>query len=296
MKQQITSNIFNTALFFEGGSTRAAYTSAVATCFLQQGVYFDMVYGISAGSSNLVNYLSRDIWRTSESFTGFIGDPNVGNVKSFLRHQGLFNVEYIYGDVSGPEGSIPFDFETFFENPAKFCIVSFDRDTGEDLYFTRENVKTDEQLMACVRASSTLPVIMPPPTIDGHVCYDGGFATGGGLPLKRIEEDGYKRVVVIRTRPRGYRKEESYDVAERMFWHRPHMREAIATRSARYNESCDLLDQWEADGRAYVFYPDDLTLTGTERDVNLLRKNFNHGFQQISKELPAILEYVQAGE
>ena len=48
---------------FEGGSMRAAYTCAVAAELLEQGVYFDNVYGVSAGSSNTVNYVSRDIDR-----------------------------------------------------------------------------------------------------------------------------------------------------------------------------------------------------------------------------------------
>lgn len=296
MDKKLESNVFKTALFFEGGSLRAAYTSAVAVWLLEQGVYFDKVYGVSAGSSNTVNYLSRDISRTRESFTSFIEDPNVGDVKTMLQHKGMFNARYIYQEAGLPEGVLPFDFETFQENPADCCIVSIDQDTGEDLFFTKKDMPTLQDVMVCVRASSTLPAFMPPPKIHGRVCYDGGFAVGGGLPLKKIEADGYERVFVVRTRKRGYRKTDSSDWAKAFFWQRPMMREAMLTRSQRYNEACDLLDQWEKDGRAKVFYCDDLTLKGTERDVELLTSNYDAGYAQIQRDGADVLRFIELNE
>lgn len=292
----LESNVFKTALLFEGGSMRAAYTSAVATYLLEQGVYFDNVYGVSAGSSNLVNYLSRDIWRTSTSFTEFMDDRRAGNLGTLLRGRGAFDAEFIYQQAGQPNGSIPFDFETFKENPASCCVVSIDRDTGEDLYFTKEDMPTVDDMMVQVRASSTLPMFMPAPEIKGRVCYDGGFATGGGLPLKKIESDGFERVVAIRTRKRGYRKDDHNEWAKVYFHNYPQMKEAALTRSQRYNEACDLLDEWEKQGRAYVFYCDDLTLSGTERDVNLLKLNFQAGYDQIRRDWNSLMSFVEAGE
>ena len=80
----LESNVFKTALLFEGGSMRCAYTCAVAAYMLEQGVHFDNVYGVSAGSSNTVNYVSRDVNRAVGSFTEFVHLPNIGNMKTFL--------------------------------------------------------------------------------------------------------------------------------------------------------------------------------------------------------------------
>lgn len=289
----LRSNVFNTALLFEGGSMRGAYTSAVATYLLEQGIYFNQVYGVSAGSSNLVNYLSRDAWRTSVSFTEFMDDPRTGNLGTFLRGKGAFNAEYIYQQAGKPCGVIPFDFATFQQNPAQCCVFAIDLDTGEDLYFTKEDMSSLDRLTVMVRASSTLPMFMPAPVIDGHVCYDGGFAAGGGLPLAKIEADGFEHVVVVRTRKRGYRKNDHNEWARAFFREHPAMREAALTRSERYNESCDLLDEWEKDGRAYVFYCDDLTLSGTERDVKLLKENFQAGYDQVRRDWDALMSFVQ---
>lgn len=294
--KSLKSNVLRTALMFEGGSMRAAYTSAVATYLLEQGVYFDSVYGISAGSSNTVNYLSRDIDRTACSFTTFIQEPEVGDWKTFLQHKGLFNAHYIYQEAGRPDGVIPFDFETFAANPARCCVASFDRDTGEDLYFTKADMPTLEAMMVRVRASSTLPIFMPPPRVGDRICYDGGFAWGGGLPLTRLEHDGVDRVVVVRTRKRGYRKHDAYSWAKAFFWRHPKMRDAVLTRSARYNVACEMLDEWERQGKAYVFYCDDLTLSGTERDLESLQRNFDAGYAQIQRDFGKMMAFVEAGE
>ena len=296
MDRKIESNVFKTALVFEGGSMRASYTSAVAVWLLEQGIYFDNVYGISAGSSNAVNYLSRDIDRTRASFTSFIGDPNIGSLRTILAGTGILNAHFIYQEAGMPDGVLPFDFETFMANPAKCCVISFDRDTGQDLYFTRETMNTLDDIMVQVRASSTLPVLMPMPVVNGHPCYDGGFARGGGIPLAKVEEDGFEKAIVVRTRKRGYRKDVSLEWAKWRFWHRPAMRSAMLSRAERYNESCDELDRWEREGRAYVFYCDDLTLSGTERDVSLLQASYDAGYAQIQRDWSAMERFIENAE
>lgn len=292
MGNDLHSNVFNTALLFEGGSMRAAYTCAVAAELLDQGVYFDNVYGVSAGSSNTANYVARDIDRTIASFTSFVQMPNIGNLGTFITHKGLWNAEYIYQEAGKPGGIMPFDFDTFSANPAKATIVSFERDTGRDLFFRKEEMTSLDELMVRVRASSTLPVFMPPPRVNGQYCYDGGFAEGGGLPLRRIKADGFDRVFVVRTHQRGYRKTGGNSWARTFFWKRPEMRDAVLTRNLRYNEACDLLDLWEQQGKAYVFYCDDLTLSGTERDYDELCRNYESGRAQIKREWGRLMDFL----
>ena len=56
-------NVPDVALIFEGGGMRAAHTSAVVVQLLEAGIVFPFVAGISAGSTNTLNYLSGDVWR-----------------------------------------------------------------------------------------------------------------------------------------------------------------------------------------------------------------------------------------
>lgn len=296
MATALQNNVFKTALLFEGGSMRAAYTCAVAAHLLEQGIFFDNVYGVSAGSSNAVNYVSRDANRAIRSFTDFIEMPNIGDWKTFLQGKGLFNAHYIYQEAGLPDGMMPFDFDTFKANPAKTTIVAFERDTGRDRYFRDSEMHSIDDLMVRVRASSTLPIMMPPPKIDGRYYYDGGFATGGGLPLDLIERDGHESVFVVRTRKRGFRREDGYGWAKWALPHRPHLRKALLERAANYNAACDLLDEWERQGRAYVFYCDELTLSGMERDYNALARNFLSGYDQIKREWPQLMAFLEKAE
>ncbi len=297
MTKTLESNVFKTALLFEGGSMRGAYTCAVAAYLLERGVYFDNVYGVSAGSSNAVNYVSRDANRAVGSFTELVNLPKLGDWKTLLQHKGYYNAHYIYEEAGLPDGPLPFDIDTFNANPAKVTIASFDRDSGRDVFFRKDELRTVPELMVRVRASSTVPLLMPPPKVDGRYCYDGGFAVGGGLPLERIREDGFDRVFVVRTRKRGYRKPEGgNEWARAFFWRRPLMRDAMLTRNARYNTACDLLDEWEAQGKAYVFYCDNLTLSGYERDYDELWRNFESAYRQIVRDYPRLEEFLSHAE
>ena len=296
MENELQSNVFKTAILFEGGSMRAAYTCAVVAYLLENGVYFNNVYGVSAGSSNACNYVSRDADRAICSFTSFIQDPQMGDWKTFLAHKGMFNAHYIYQESGVPGGVLPFDIDTFMANPARCTVVSFERDTGRDLFFRKEDLSTVDDLMLRVRASSTLPFFMPPPKVNGMYCDDGGFADGGGLPIHQIRRDGFDKIVVIRTRARGYRKEDNGWWGNVMFWHRSAMRDAVVKRPRRYNAACDELDAMEEAGDAYVFYPENLTLSGTERDYDALCPNFASGYRQIQREFPKLMDFLAKSE
>ena len=114
----LVSNVTDTALVFEGGGMRNAYTAAVVSELLAEGLFFDHVSGISAGSSHVCNYVSRDAARSYATFVDIVDDPEFGGLAHFRKGEGLFNAEYIYERIARPEGAMPFDIATFVDNPA----------------------------------------------------------------------------------------------------------------------------------------------------------------------------------
>lgn len=284
---KLASNIFDCALIFEGGGMRASYSSAVVNKLLAEGVYFDHVYGVSAGASNTVNYLSRDAMRTFESFTTFVEDPDFGGMRSFLAHKGVFNAQHIYQEAGLAGGWLPFDFETFQANPATCTICAIDRDTGKTLTFTKEDMPQMADLMVRVRASSTLPIAMPPIEIDGSVCYDGGLGEGNGLMLPQAVHDGFAKFFVVRTRPKGFRKPEVPNAALiRYFWRYPAMQNALLEWGPGYNAMCDLLEELEEQGRAFVVYAEDQLCENSTKDLSLLMQNYELGEKQAERDWP----------
>ncbi|MBQ9021751.1 MAG: patatin family protein [Eggerthellaceae bacterium] len=289
---KLQSNIFDCALIFEGGGMRASYTAAVVNALLAEGIYFDHVYGVSAGSSNTVNYLSRDRMRTWESFTALAADPHFGDWRTWLSGKGIFNAQWIYQEAGLPDGIIPFDFETFAANPAKLTIAGFERDTGRSCMWGRDDMQTLEDVMLHVRASSTLPVLMPAVKIDGQVCYDGGLAEGNGLLIPAAVADGFSKFFIVRTRPKGFRKPEHPGPIVNFFWRYPHMQQALLEWGPGYNAMCDLAEQLEAEGRALVVYAEDQMCENNTTDVELLLRNYELGEAQAQRDLPKWKEFL----
>lgn len=287
-------NITDTALIFEGGGMRASYTAAVAVALIENGMNFSHVYGVSAGSSNSVNYVSRDVGRTKWSFTTLMDDKKTFGTGKFLAHKGWFNAHYIYQEICQTGRDLEYDFETFCQNPAQVTIASTERDTGRSRFWTKEDMPTLDDLMIRVRASSTLPIVMPPANIEGSYHYDGGLAEGNGILLEQARRDGFEKFLVVRTRPRGYRKPLAPNPwAMAFFWRRPRMREALTNWGPGYNAVCDELERLEAQGSAYVFYAEDMAVENNTTDVGRLLASYDSGQAQIRRDLPAIERFLR---
>ena len=51
--------MYSCGLVLEGGGNRAIYTSGVLDAFMDQGITFPYVIGVSAGSCNAVSYIGK---------------------------------------------------------------------------------------------------------------------------------------------------------------------------------------------------------------------------------------------
>lgn len=272
---------------------RASYTVGALNTLLENGIHFNNVYGVSAGASNAVNYVSLDRERSWKTFTRLADHPEFGDLGTFLRHKGFFNSQFIYREAGLPEGAFPFDMESFLANHAKVTIEGFDRDTGETLYWTKNDLSTLEDLMIRVQASSSLPLVMVPTKVGDRWCYDGGLGEGAGLMIAKAQADGFKRFFVVCTRPRGYRKKEtSSSLVNALFWRRPHVQHALATRPRRYNQELDKLDKLEAEGNAYVFFSEKQSCESGENNSKKLMQNYQNGYEQAQRELDAWAEFL----
>ncbi len=287
--------VHDVALVFEGGGMRASYTSAMASLLMEQGIGFDYVCGISAGSSNTVNFVSGDVKRTNISFTDFVLDPRFGGVKTWLQGKGLFSAKWIYQEAGKPEGPFPFDYASFAADPAEVGIQAFDRDTGETVVWGKKDMPSLGDTLIRVQASSSLPRAMPPVTIGGHVFYDGGLGEGAGIPIHMAEEAGYERMLVVLTRPRGYRKSAPGRLDRAIansFWGHPHVKKALLSRPDRYNAELDRLEELAKRGQACVVYADKMAVSSGTTDYEALVRSHADGAEQAERELPRVREFL----
>ncbi|MDR2896850.1 MAG: patatin family protein [Propionibacteriaceae bacterium] len=291
----LTSNILDTALIFEGGGMRGSYTAAVVALLLRQELFFDYVAGISAGSSHTANYLARDATRARQSFVDFADDPKFGSWKTWIEGKGMFNSHYIYEETCLPGGPLPYDFDSFWANPARFKIGAFDIELGQTVYRGRDQILTKPELMSWVRASSTMPLVMPEVTIDGRAFVDGAIGSGGGIPLDIAEQDGFQRFFVVMTRPRDYVKPPTKAAAffRHHYRHQPSVAEGLIKRAENYNRTRASLLELEAAGQALLFFPDRIDVANGTRSVPALLAAYQSGWDQSIRQLPNWLAFLR---
>jgi predicted patatin/cPLA2 family phospholipase len=290
----LTTNVHDTALIIEGGGMRASYTSAVIAMFIREGIWFDWVGGISAGSSCTANYLSRDEWRTQHSFVDFVGDPNFGSLRTWVEGKGLFSSEYIYEQTAAPDQALPYDYATYLANPTQFAIAAFEMRSGRTQYWGRDDIHEMHDLLTRVRASSTLPILMPPDEIDGEVFVDGALGGTGGIAIDAARAAGYEKYLVVCTRPRDYVKPPARVSAfyKRAFRKYPAVVNGILQRPRRYNHTREQLFELERQGRAYLFSPTNLGVSNNETNVKKLRQQYALGEAQAGRELDAMRAFL----
>ncbi len=294
-------NIPGVALIFEGGGMRASYTAGFAVMLLENQMNFPKVYGISAGSSHTVNYVSRDIPRTKASFVDFVKDPKFGGLGTFLQGKGYFNSAHLYEGVieelAGTDEPMSFYYDTFAANPADCHIEAFDWESGETVAWTKADMPTPYDVGIRVRASSSMPIFMPPTPVAGRTYLDGGMGTSWGICLDAAMADGFDRFVVVRTQERPYRKHEMGRGAQAafrgIFRKHPLVAENTINRWRHYNALLDKLDGLEAEGRAFVFAPEKMDITNRETDLARLQASYDRGYSQANREYDRLAKWLQ---
>lgn len=288
----LSVNVADVALIFEGGGMRASGTAGVVVTLLERGINFGRVYGISAGSSHTCNYLSRDAARAKASFVDLVRDPDFGGMGTFVAGKGYFNAPHLYEgigeDLAGTDELMAFDWETFRANPADLHIEAFDQATGETRAWTKADMPTMRDLLLRVRASSTMPGFMPPVEIEGRRYVDGGLGDSWGILLDAARRDGFERFFIVRTQERSYRKRElspsARSLVKALFWRRPLVAKRTIERWERYNALLDEIDRLEREGAAYVYCPESMMATSRTRDVVQLETSYARGYAQAQRE------------
>ncbi len=238
-------------LVLEGGGLRGLFTAGVLNVFMEHGVKFDGIIGVSAGACFGCNYKSGQVGRVIRYNKRFARDPRYCSWSSLLRTGDLFNAEFCYRTL--PMELDAFDAAAYEANPTEFYIVATDCTNGKPVY-TRLD-KADAKAFEWIRASASMPVVSRPVAIDGGEYLDGGLSDG--IPLRHFESLGYDFNVVITTRPHGYRKFPSWKhrLAKPFLRRYPAVYKALKTRHEWYNDTLKYIDSRVAAEKAILIAP-----------------------------------------
>ncbi len=277
-----------TALVLEGGGLRGIYTAGVLDCFLEHNIHLRDVYAVSAGACHACSYLAGQKGRAYHTNVDYLHDKRYCSLTSLVTTGNLFGVEFLYHEL--PEKLYPIDNAAFCKTPSDFHTVVTNCVTGAPEYPQVRDLFRDIDF---VRASSSLPGLSRFVMLNGVPYLDGGISDA--IPLRRSQEDGHFKNVVVLTRDRSYRKGPSKSTALLKWKYRayPALVERLEMRHLAYNAQLDFVHNAEKTGQAFLIAPSvPLQLGRMEKNREKLDSIYQLGKKDALERLDALREYL----
>ena len=249
--------MYQAGLVLEGGGMKGVYTAGVLDFFLDKGIEFSSVYGVSAGACHMCSYLSKQRGRAFAVNVDYLDTGNYCGVKSLLTTGDYFNADTLYRLI--PESLNPYDHKTFHKYEGKAYSVVTNIDTGKPEYMRIKDLKKD---IVKIRASASLPLISRNVKIDGHNYLDGGISDA--IPLRKSIKDGNQRNIVIMTKEEGYvrRPSSQLGLIKMRYLAYPKVYELMQERHLMYNATLKFIEEQQECGGAFVIRPKKVSEVG----------------------------------
>ena len=173
------------SLVLEGGGTRGFFSAGVFDAFIDAGIMFPYITGVSAGAANALSYVSGQRGRNRIVVEKFVGQPQYLGYRNLLMHRSLFGYNYIFKTV--PERHLFWDRDIFDETDISFLTGAVDCDTGKTIWFSKQDIQPG---FDAVRASCSIPIVSRIVKYKGYRLLDGGITSP--IPIEKSIEDGNK--------------------------------------------------------------------------------------------------------
>ena len=268
---------------------RGMFTAGVCDVLMEHGITFDGAIGVSAGATFGCNYKSHQIGRVIRYNKRFARNWRYCSLRSLFLTGDLYGADFCYNKI--PNQLDPFDYDTYGSNPMRFYVVASNCETGEPIY---KEIPTGRGTdLVWMRASASMPLVSSVVKVDGYKLLDGGMTDS--IPLKKFQEMGYKKNIVILTQPEDFiKKPDSLLKPMRLtLRHYPKLLARMENRHIDYNQQHDYAFQQEKEGKAIVICPErPLGISRVEHDPEKLQGAYEAGRQVATKRLDEIKNFL----
>ena len=281
--------MYEAGLVLEGGGMRGLYTAGVLDFFIEKKLAFSSCYGVSAGACHLASYMSGQRGRAYRISVDYLDDKNYCSAYSLLKTGDLFNVDMCYNQI--PNELDPFDYEAAEKYPGRGVVVVTDIKSGQAKYVELKNMRRD---LVAIRASASLPLVSRNVEINGKMYLDGGMSDS--IPIRKSLRDGNLKNIVVLTRPDGYRKKPTSNMAimRAKYKDYPGVVRDMENRHIVYNKSLDFVKREEKAGRAFVFRPENLIkIERIEKDPKKLRVLYLQGYYDAATRYKEMIKFLE---
>lgn len=274
-------------IVFEGGAMRGMYTAGVIDVLLEMGIKADVVIGVSAGALFGINYKSRQKGRALRSNLKYVKDKRYMSLYNLVTTGNIVNEDFCFNEI--PNILDDFNYASFKRSKGEFYAVVTNVNSGEAEYIKIEDCKRDVQAL---RASGSMPFVSRPVEYNGQFYLDGGIADS--IPIDKIMSMGLDKVIVVLTRPQGYRKKRtSIAPAKVMYKNYPKLIETMKNRYKVYNKSLDEINFLESEKDIFVVRPSELIkIKKMEKDEDKLKEMYNLGYNDLNSRKSELNDYL----
>ncbi len=277
-----------TGLVLEGGGVRGIYTAGVLDVFMEEGLTFDGVIGVSAGAIHACSYLSGQKGRSIRYYRKYVSDPRFMSLRSWLKTGDVVGADFCYHEL--PDKLDVYDHEGFLRNPTPYWVVCTDVETGKAEYVRLTDMRRQIEYL---RASASLPYFSRVVEMDGRKFLDGGCADS--TPVEAFRRMGYGRNVVVLTRDASYRKKPEMTALARLVYRKyPAFVRTLERRHEMYNEQLAQIGQMEAEGSIFVIRPaKPLEIGRLESDPEKVQRVYEQGCTDARAALAALRAWLE---
>ena len=213
-------------------------------------------------------------------------------VQAYRANHGIIGFDFVLDEYNRFD---PLNAQVFYREDRRFVAVATSCLTGKAEYFEKGKCR---ELMKAVQASASIPYVSRPVEVEGVPCLDGGCADR--VPFQWALDEGYEKILVVRTRTREYRDKpnpKTAHVAKRFYWNYPEFAQVLAETDESYNRQCDTMDSLQSQGRIFVIHPSQTpTVKMLEKDLGKLLSLYQLGYRDAQAQLPALRTYLGMGE
>lgn len=277
-----------TGLVLEGGGMRGIYTAGVLDVFLERGIWFDGVAGVSAGAIHGCSYVSGQRGRSIRYYQKYCRDKRFMSAANLLRRGELVDTQFCYHEI--PERLDPYDYEAFAESPTRFYAGCSNLETGRPELIRITDMKEQVDVL---RASASLPFVSHIVRYGGKKLLDGGCTDS--IPVRGMMRLGYSKNVVVLTRDASYVKPpEHVGPGHVLYCRYPRFMAALKHRHKTYNQTIRLIRALEREGRAFVICPSRvMTISRTCSDPEEIGRAYELGRADAEARLEELRRFLE---
>lgn len=285
-----TSNkIVDGCIVLEGGAFRGIYTNGVLDALMQFEINMRCTVGTSAGALNGLNYVAGQIGRSARINLGYRHDSRYVGLEAFKNNNGIIGFDFL---LKGTQYFDPLNMPRFMNPSRDFVAVCTNCKTGKPEYFSKNKT---EDIFKAIQASASMPYVSKMVEIGDGLYLDGGCSDK--IAYQWALDQGFKKIIVVRTRQRDFRKNETNPLVQRMtkrlYGKYPAFERKLESMNEDYNKQCDELIQLENEGRIFTIAPSLPVHVGrVESDMEKLGDLYYMGYLDGLNQIQKVKEYL----